>query len=218
MDLLSVNADIVRQIAQKVASNGRQPYIVMVSNPVDVLTYVALKESGLPKSRVLGTGTTLDTSRLRTIIADSLRVDSGEVDAYILGEHGDSSFSTIESAQVGDIPLTSYPEFNPATVENVDQITREKAYKIIESKKSTYYAIGQVVAKIVDALLNSSSSIFPVCSLAEGEYGLHDVVIGLPSKVSSDGVVILEGYQLSDNERQSLDRSSEVIKQAIASL
>ena len=105
LELLEVNVGIMRDIVQNIRKNDAEPFIVVVSNPVDVLTYVALKESGLPKHRVMGTGTTLDTARLKSHLADRLDVNSRDIDAYILGEHGDSSFSTIETAQIGEIPL-----------------------------------------------------------------------------------------------------------------
>lgn len=218
MELLGINVGIMREIIQNIMKNGAQPYLVVVSNPVDVMTYVALKESGLPKSRVMGTGTTLDTSRLKSLIADGLGVNSRDVDAYILGEHGDSSFSTIETAQIGEIPLREYPGYTDELVENVEQKIRDRAYRIIETKKSTYFAIGFVVSKIVSALRQANSTIYPVCSLVEGEYGIDNVVLGLPSTLSRDGVKILAGYPLTDREREALHASAGVVAEAISTL
>lgn len=218
MDLLGANVGIIREIVRDIMKNGAEPYLVLVSNPVDVLTYVALKESGLPKNRVLGTGTTLDTSRLKSYLADELEVDSREVDAYILGEHGDSSFSTIDMAQVGEIPLREYPGFRPEMVENIEQTIRDRAYRVIDTKKSTYYAIGNIIAQVVTALSRSTHSVFPVCSLVEGEYGQRDVVLGLPSIVNSQGVRILAGYPFTDREKEALNHSAEVVGEAIKSL
>ena len=218
MELLGINVGIMRDIIQNIMKNGAQPYLVVVSNPVDVMTYVALKESGLTKNRVMGTGTTLDTSRLKSLIADGLGVNSRDVDAYILGEHGDSSFSTIETAQIGEIPLRDYPGYTDELVEDVEQKIRDRAYKIIETKKSTYFAIGFVVSKIVSALRQSTSTIYPVCSLVEGEYGLENVVLGLPSMINDEGVKILAGYPLTDRERDALHASSRVVQQAISDI
>ena len=218
MELLDVNVGIMREIIQNIMKNGAQPYLVVVSNPVDVMTYVALKESGLPKNRVMGTGTTLDTSRLKSLIADGLGVNSRDVDAYILGEHGDSSFSTIETAQIGEIPLREYPGYTDELVENIEQKIRDRAYRIIETKKSTYFAIGFVVSKIVSALRQANSTIYPVCSLVEGEYGIDNVVLGLPSTLSRDGVKILAGYPLTDREREALHASAGVVAEAISTL
>ena len=218
LELVGVNANIMRDIVKNIMAGGAKPYLVVVSNPVDVLTYVALKESGLPKTRVFGTGTTLDTSRLKSYLADALNVDSKAVDTYILGEHGDSSFSTIETAQIGEVPLRDYPGFQEAIVENIEQKIRDRAYKVIETKKSTYFAIGFVISKIVSALRQSTHTIYPVCSLAEGEYGLDNVVLGLPSAISSDGVKILAGYPLTDREKELLAQSAEIVGEAIRSL
>lgn len=218
LELLGVNVGIMRDIIQNIMKNGAQPYILVVSNPVDVMTYVALKESGLPKNRVMGTGTTLDTSRLKSLIADGLGVNSRDVDAYILGEHGDSSFSTIETAQIGEIPLREYPGFTEELVDNVEQKIRDRAYKVIETKKSTYFAIGFVVSKIVSALRQTNSTIYPVCSLVEGEYGIDNVVLGLPSTVSRDGVKILAGYPLTEREHEALQKSAGIVAEAIASI
>ncbi|NCU29599.1 L-lactate dehydrogenase [Candidatus Saccharibacteria bacterium] len=216
MELVEVNAGIMRNIIRGVMSRDIEPYIIVVSNPVDVLTYVALKESGLPKNRVFGTGTTLDTSRLKSHLASSLDVNSREVDVYILGEHGDSSFSTIETTQIGEIPLTEYPGYSDYLVNDIEQVIRNRAYRIIEAKQSTYYGIAQVISKIVSALLRSSRSVFPVCSLAEGEYGLYDVVLGLPSTVSSEGVNILSGFPLTERQQQALIGSASVVSEAIS--
>ena len=218
LELVGVNANIMRDIVKNIMAGGAKPYLVVVSNPVDVLTYVALKESGLPKARVFGTGTTLDTSRLKSYLADALNVDSKAVDAYILGEHGDSSFSTIETAQIGEVPLRDYPGFQEEIVEDIEQKIRNRAYKVIETKKSTYFAIGFVISKIVSALRQSTHTIYPVCSLAEGEYGLDNVVLGLPSAISSDGVKILAGYPLTEREQAALRHSAEVVSEIIRSL
>ncbi len=218
LELVETNAAIMRQIIRQVMQYHAQPYLVIVSNPVDVMTYVALRASGLPKQRVLGTGTMLDTARLKSHIADQLQVCSRDIDAYILGEHGDSSFSTIETAQIGDIPLTKYPGFQPAMTADIEQLIRQRAYRVIETKHATYFAIGFVVSKLVSALLRSAKAVYPVCSLVEGEYGLHDVVVSLPSTVSRDGVHILTGYPLTTRQQAALQRSAQVISQAIYSL
>lgn len=218
LELVGVNANIMRDIVKNIMAGGAKPYLVVVSNPVDVLTYVALKESGLPKTRVFGTGTTLDTSRLKSYLADALNVDSKAVDAYILGEHGDSSFSTIETAQVGEVPIREYPGFTDELVDNIEQKIRDRAYRVIDTKKSTYFAIGFVISKIVSALRHSAHTVYPVCSLAEGEYGLDNVVLGLPSAISSDGVKILAGYPLTEREQAALRHSAEIVSEIIRSL
>jgi L-lactate dehydrogenase len=216
LELLDVNAKIIRDVVTKIMANGKDVFIVMVANPVDVLTHVALETSGLPKERVFGTGTTLDTARLRVMLANKLNVSQQEVEAYILGEHGDSSFPALSTASVGGIPLANFSGFTESMTDTIGQDIRDAAYQIIEAKKSTYYGIGSVVAKIVDSLMNDIGGIFPVCSLTTGEYGLEDVVIGLPSLVSRRGVKILDGYQLSRTEQESLVESAGIIQKATA--
>ena len=218
LELIDVNAKIMRDIVKNIMANGAKPYLVIVSNPVDVLTYVALKESGLPKNRVFGTGTTLDTSRMKSYLADAFNVDSKAVDAYILGEHGDSSFSTIETAQIGEVPIKEYPGFTEEMIDGIEQKVRDRAYRVIETKKSTYFAIGFVVSKIVSALRKSTHTVYPVCSLTEGEYGLNNVVLGLPSTISSDGVKILAGYPLTEREKELLNKSAGIIAEMISHL
>ena len=218
LELVDVNAKIMRDIVKNIMANGAKPYLVIVSNPVDVLTYVAIKESGLPKNRVFGTGTTLDTSRMKSYLADAFNVDSKAVDAYILGEHGDSSFSTIETAQIGEVPIREYPGFTEEMIDGIEQKVRDRAYRVIETKKSTYFAIGFVVSKIVSALRKSTHTVYPVCSLTEGEYGLNNVVLGLPSTISSDGVKILAGYPLTEREKESLNKSAGIIAEMISHL
>lgn len=218
LELIDVNAKIMRDIVKNIMANGAKPYLVIVSNPVDILTYVALKESGLPKNRVFGTGTTLDTSRMKSYLADAFNVDSKAVDAYILGEHGDSSFSTIETAQIGEVPIREYPGFTEEMIDGIEQKVRDRAYRVIETKKSTYFAIGFVVSKIVSALRKSTHTVYPVCSLAEGEYGLNNIVLGLPSTISSDGVKILAGYPLTEREKELLNKSAGIIAEMISHL
>jgi L-lactate dehydrogenase len=218
LELLQVNAGIIKDVVGKVMAGGAKPYIVMVANPVDVLTHVALKASGLPKQRVFGSGTTLDTARLRVTLAQNLSVSQKEVEAYVLGEHGDSSFPALSGASIGGIPVVKFPGFKSEMTDTIAQDIRDAAYRIIEAKKSTYYGIGSVVAQIVAALMRDKASILPVCSLAEGEYGLDGVVIGLPTLVNKHGVRIIDGYPLSDDEQAALQKSASVIREADSSV
>ncbi|HUS26065.1 MAG TPA: L-lactate dehydrogenase [Nevskiaceae bacterium] len=218
LDLLEVNTKIVQDVVGKVMAQGKPVFIVMVTNPVDALTYVALKASGLPKERVLGTGTTLDTARLRVTLANALHVSQQEVQAYVLGEHGHSSLAALSSATIGGVPLQQFPGFTPQLVATIDEDIRQAAYKIIAAKKATYYGIGSVVATVVEALVRTTGSVLSVCSLAQGEYGLDNVVVGLPTLVSNKGVAIVDHYPLSDTETQQLHHSATAVAQAIGSI
>lgn len=218
LELIEINAHIVRDVTHKIVANGKSVYIIVVSNPVDVLTRVALEASGLPKERVFGTGTTLDTARFKVALANKLGVSQPEIVGYILGEHGDSSFPTLSSTRVGGVPLKDFPGFRESITETIDQDIRDAAYRIIEAKKSTYYGIGSVIARIVEALLSNTASILPVCSLTNGEYGLKNVVIGLPTLVSNRGVKIIDNLPLNESEMGRLHRSAEIIENAFLSI
>ena len=218
LELLGINANIIRDVVSKVMASGKEIYLVLVTNPVDVLTYEALRVSGLPKHRVLGTGTTLDSARLRSAIAENLNVRASQVNAFTLGEHGDSSFTALLSATVGSVPLHVIPGYSDEMLAGLDDAVAKKAYHIIDTKRSTYYGIGQVISEVVAALRSSQPSILPVCSLLDGEYGLHDVVLSVPSLVSADGVRPLDGYRLSDEEREKLHASAGVIRKSMFEL
>lgn len=216
-DLLGINAGIIKDVVRKIMSQGKEVFILVVANPVDVLTHVALTESGLSKHRVFGSGTSLDTARLRVAMGKQLKVSPRSIQAYILGEHGDSSFPALSAASVEGLPLQSF-ESGDISVEALGEEVRTVVYKIIDAKKSTYYGIGQVVTEIIAAMRQENGQIFPVCSLAEGEYGLNDVVVGLPSVVSSNGVKIVDGYPLSADESRLLKESADIISQSYAQI
>jgi L-lactate dehydrogenase len=218
LELLETNSRIIKDVTNKVMLQGKPVYILMVSNPVDVLTFIALKTSGLSKERVFGTGTTLDTSRLRVTLSKSLNISQNKVNAYVLGEHGDSSFSALSNASIDGVPLNRYPGFEIGSIESIDSDIRDAAYRIINAKKSTYYGIGNVVSKIIEAMTDKQGGIFPVCSLVDDEYGLQDVVIGLPSEVSRYGVKIIDDYPLNEIERIKLRKSATIIRDALGSL
>lgn len=211
LDLVSTNASIMRDVVQKVMANGKEVFIVVVANPVDVLTHVALVESGLPKHRVFGSGTSLDTARLKVALSGRLEVSPASIQAFILGEHGDSSFPALAGARVEGQLLDSFEDID---ADAIGEEVRNTVYKIIDAKKSTYYGIGQVTTKIIEAMQHEEGSVFPVCSLADGEYGLKDVVIGLPSVVSSKGVEITDGYPLSATELQRLQDSADIVSRS----
>lgn len=218
LDLLTTNVHIIKDVVGKIKQQGKLVPIVMVSNPVDVLTYVATKEAGLPKGRVFGTGTTLDTARLRVTLANTLDVSQQHMHGYVLGEHGDSSFPALSAMTIAGIPVADFPGYKPEMTESIDEDIRAAAYRIVAAKTASKYGIGQVVAQLVEALMRDSKAIYPVCSLAHGEYGLHDVVLGLPHTVSAQGVSILDNYPLSTEEQQKLAASAEVVEAAIKSV
>ena len=213
LDLIGTNAGIMTKVVQSVMAQGKPVFIVVVSNPVDLMTRVALEVSGLGPERVFGTGTTLDTARLVVALALELKVPQSTIDALVLGEHGDSSVTAFEAATVAGKPLTKLPEFSLEWAERVTNDIRAHARKIIETKKSTHWGIGAVVAEIVEALTLEEGRTFPVGVMATGQYGLTDVVLGLPATVSNKGAKILANYPLTTAEIDALQASAKVLQQ-----
>jgi L-lactate dehydrogenase len=199
-------------------ANGVPVYILMVTNPVDVLTYVACKESGLPRSRVFGSGTALDTARLRHMLSERMQVNPANIVAFILGEHGDTSFPAISAATVEGIPIKNYTSFKNEYISNITKEVREAGYKIVEEKKATYYGIGSTVADLVEAIINNKQKIYSLSCVLEGEYGLKGLAIGVPTLLSNTGAKVLENYPLNHEEINSLKKSSDMLKESIKKL
>ena len=196
LELSEVNTKIMKQITESIMASGFDGVIVVASNPVDLMTYVVAEVSGLPKSRVIGSGTVLDTARLRYLMADYLQVSSKNIHAYIMGEHGDSSFVPWKHAYVGCKRI------------------KDAAYEIIEKKKATYYGIGMALNRLVKAILNNENSILTVSTyLKDGQYGQDDIYIGVPAIINSQGVRELLELDLDKEEQAKLDHSCEVIKE-----
>jgi L-lactate dehydrogenase len=195
----------------------------MVTNPVDVLTYAALKFSGLPKNRVLGSGTVLDSARLRQVIARRLGVASQSVHAFIAGEHGDSEFPLWSTASIGTVPVL---EFVSPEGARLDEDQEEKighdvvnaAYSIIQGKGATNYAVGLAGARVIEAILRDENGVLPVSSLLDGFHGISGVCLSLPSLVNKDGVAGMLPVPLSDREIELLKASAGEVKSVASSL
>jgi L-lactate dehydrogenase len=215
LSLLDANADIMAGIIAQVAPQN-PAFIVVVSNPVDILTYLAWRWSGLPRERVFGTGTALDTARLRVELGQALNVAGSQIEAYVLGEHGDTSFAALSPAAIGGVPLAKFPGYTPALTATINDDIRASARRIIDAKKSTYFGIGRVVAQIVAALLQPTGTVLPLSVVVEGEYDLPDVAIGLPALVSQSGIHPLDHYPLNAIETKLLRHSASVLASVIA--
>lgn len=216
LDLLNINAKIIRDIVSKIKETQKSVFILMITNPVDVLTYIAATESGLPDGMVFGSGTFLDTARLRGLIHEDLNVNPINVHAYILGEHGDSSFPALSSANIGGVKLSEIITVDEAYRESVKSRVREMAYKIIEGKKATYFGIGAAVSRICRAIIRDEHRIMPLSVVLKGEYGLEGVAIGVPAKLSSSGVEIYKEVPLDEDEKKHLSESAQIIKDSIS--
>ena len=217
LELAEVNTKIMKQITENIMASGFDGVIVVASNPVDLMTYVVSEVSGLPKSRVIGSGTVLDTARLRYLLADYLKVSSKNIHAYIMGEHGDSSFVPWNHAYVGCKKVTDVMADNNHPMKDLEKIHEDvvnAAYEIIEKKKATYYGIGMALSKIVKSVIDNDNSILTVSTyLKDGQYGQDDIYIGVPAIINSKGVRELLELELNKTEQEKLDNSCKIIKE-----
>lgn len=217
LELAEVNTKIMKQITQSIMASGFDGIIVVASNPVDLMAYVVYKVSGLPKNRVIGSGTVLDTARLRYLMADYLEVSSKNIHAYIMGEHGDSSFVPWEHAYVGCKKIKDVMNDNNHPIEDLEKIHKgvvDAAYEIIEKKRATYYGIGMALNRLVRVILNNENAILTVSTyLEEGQYGQNDIYIGVPAIINSDGIRELLELDLNEEEQAKLDNSCRLIKE-----
>lgn len=224
LQLLKKNADIVGGIASDVAESGSSGVMLIVSNPVDVMTYTALKSSGWERSRVIGSGTVLDSARFRHILAKHCNIDVHNVHAYILGEHGDSEFAAWSMTNIAGMPIDKYcPVCNSCSGwelerDKIEQQVRESAYHIISAKGSTHFAVGLALVRITSSILRNQKSVMTVSVYLNGEFGLQDVCLSVPSVVSGAGAVKVINSQLPEEEMQALHRSAAILKEAIVSL
>ena len=224
LQLLRKNAGIVGGIAEEVASFNCRGVILVVTNPVDVLTYVALKRSGWDRSRVIGSGTVLDSARFRHLLSNFCGIDVHNVHAYFLGEHGDSEFAVWSMTNVAGINIDEYcPVCAKCTDWQkqrllIEQEVRDSAYYIINSKGSTYFAVGLALVKITASILRRQNSVLTVSAMLGGEFGINDVCLSVPCVLSDNGVVRIIKSPLNSKELDSLSRSASVLKEAIASL
>ncbi len=222
LDLVHKNIGILRKIMPEITKYNKTGIILMVANPVDILTYAALKISGLPEHRVIGSGTVLDTARLRYEMGELLEVDSRSVHAFILGEHGDSEIAAWSSASVSGVPLKDFCKIRTdidtnrllkETTEEVTDRVKNSAYEIISRKQATYYGIAMAVKRICEAIVRDEKSVLPVSSLMHGEYGLTDVVLSMPAIVGENGVEHVVPVSLNEEEQKRLWNSAQVLKE-----
>ena len=218
IDLLNRNAKIIKSVVRSVMDVGFDGIIMMATNPVDILTYVAWKESGLPSGRVFGSGTALDTARLRYEIASKIDISVSNIHAYIMGEHGDSEFVCWSNAYVGAKPIrdvieTMSPRITFEDMDKIYQNVKGAAYEIIKRKRATYYGIGMTLAKLTLAIFNNENRIMPISVLNEGVYPCEpDVYIGLPAVLNRDGVHHVVKLNMSTDEVNKLKKSANILR------
>ena len=217
LELAETNTRIMKSITKSIMASGFNGIIIVASNPVDLMTYVVSKVSGLPKNQVFGSGTVLDTARLRYLMSDYLKVSSKNIHAYIMGEHGDSSFVPWEHAYVGCKKIKDVMEDNNHPMKDLEKIHKDvinAAYEIINKKKATYYGIGMSLNRLVRAVLDNENSILTVSTyLKDGQYGQDDIYIGVPAIINSNGIRELVDLELNEEEQAKLDNSCSIIKE-----
>src|SRR6056297_49050 len=224
LGLIQKNAGIIKSIMDEITRRNSTAVLVMVSNPVDVLTHIALKHSGWPRNRILGSGTVLDSSRFRYLLSQNCGINTHNVHAYMLGEHGDSEFAAWSMTHIGGIQIDQYCPICGkchdwmAQRAEIEQTVRESAYHIIDYKGATYFAVGLALVRIVASILRDQKSVLTVSTRLNGDYGLNDVCLSVPAIVSENGVDrIIEG-ELPAGEKEALNASASIPSQSIASL
>lgn len=219
LDLIEKNLKIFKDMIGKIVASGFDGIFLVASNPVDILTYATWKYSKFPANKVIGTGTTLDSSRFKKEIANLIGIDPRSVEAFIMGEHGDSEFAVWSHTNVGGMPLYEWVKTHSYTDEKelLDTFDKVKnaAYEIIDKKGATFYGIGMALTRIVEAIINDQNSVFSTSSYLDGEYGLNDIYIGVPSVIGKDGVKWVLEVPLTDTEDERMKESAKTLKEII---
>lgn len=215
LELLQINAKIMKEVTENVVKSGFNGIFVVATNPVDLMTYVVEKVSGFPKNKVIGSGTVLDTSRLRYLIGKRLEVSPKNVHTYIMGEHGDSSFAVWSHSYVGCKSLIGILNDKGQDKKILNEIytdVQQAAYEIINRKKATYYGIGLGLAKIVKTILNNENEIMTVSTYLDGNFGHSGLYIGVPAVLGKDGVKEILNIHLNKEEQEKFDYSFSVLE------
>lgn len=225
LDLIHKNVSIFSGIMKEIRLRKPEGIMLVVANPVDILTYYAARTSGMGEKRVFGSGTVLDTSRLRTLLAGKLDVDSRSIHAYIVGEHGDSEIVCWSNANVSGVPLADFFALRgmgdvdfPKVQDEISNDVKNSAYEIIAKKHATYYGIGMSVVRICRAIAGDEKSVLPVSTVLHGEYGISDCSLSVPAIVGQNGIEDLVPISMSESERDALNRSASLLKENMADI
>ena len=223
LDLVHKNVEIYKSIIPKIVEKNQEATLLIVSNPVDIMTYVALKLSGYPRHKVIGSGTVLDTARLKYLLSRHLDVDSRSIHAFIIGEHGDSELAVWSAANVSGIPLNHFCELrgyfdHMESMDRIYQSVRDSAYEIIEKKGATYYGVAMAVCRIAESVIRNEHSIMPISVYLDGLYGLHDICLSIPTVVGQEGAEKVLDIPLDLMEMGKLVYSAEELKKIIGEL
>ena len=221
LDLVKKNISVFKSIIPEIKKRDFNGILLIVSNPVDILTTVALKLSGFPDNRVIGSGTVLDTARLKYELGNYLKVDSRSVHAFIIGEHGDSEIPAWSGVNISGVPLEKFCEMRRYCGDHTEAMRRiadsvkNSAYEIINKKKATYYGVAMAVKRICEAIVRDEKSILPISSLMQGEYGIEGVSLSMPAIVGKDGFEKHVPIQLNEQEILNLKKSAQTLKEVL---
>lgn len=222
IDLVQRNTDIFRSIIKEIVQYCKDSIILVVTNPVDILTYVTYRLSGFPKNRVIGSGTVLDSARFRYLLGEHVNIDPRNIHGYIIGEHGDTEVAAWSMTNIAGMSIETFCEkcgtCGGRQRQEIFERVRHAAYEIIERKGATYYAVALAVRRIVEAILRNENSILTVSSLMEGQYGLTNVCLSLPCIVNSNGVEKVLCSDLKKNEEEAFVKSGQSLIEVIRTL
>jgi L-lactate dehydrogenase len=215
LDLVKKNSDILRSIASQVPTLKESAIIILVTNPVDIITSVAQRIFALPKGQIFGTGTGLDTARLYSELSELLKVDISSIEGYVLGEHGDSGFIAWSTVKVGGSDIKNLIT-DPATFEKIENDVKQEAYNIISKKGATFYGIATVVADIVQTIVNDENKVMPVSTRVDDWNGVSGVCLGVPAVINRSGVKEISTLELEPSELEKLQKSADILKSYIS--
>jgi L-lactate dehydrogenase len=223
LNLVERNVAVFKQVIPKIKEHNDRCILLVATNPVDIMTYVSLKLSGFPPNRVIGSGTILDTSRLRSLIGEQFRIDPRNVHAYIIGEHGDSEVPVWSSASIAGVSLKEYcpicgMRYDEQYLDKIFEQVKNAAYKIIDLKGSTYYAIGLGLTRIVESIIRDENAILTVSSLLQDYHGVSDVCLSVPTILNKDGIIQTIKLPLEEGEIKMFQKSASIMKKLIRSL
>ncbi|KAB7670691.1 L-lactate dehydrogenase [Bacillus sp. B1-b2] len=222
LDLLAKNTAIFKSIVQEITASGFNGIYLIATNPVDILSYVVWKESGLPKEKVIGSGTTLDSARFRYMLGEYFNVDTRNVHAAIIGEHGDTELPVWSTSTIGletiETMLSKNEKYSQKDLDDIFVNVRDAAYHIIQRKGATYYGIGMSLVRITKAILGNENSILPVSAYLDGQYGHNDVYIGVPAIINRQGIREVIELKLNEKETQQFNHSVTVLKETMSSI
>lgn len=223
LDLVQKNVAIYKNILSEITQRNYEGILLVVSNPVDILTYVAQKLSGLPEHRVIGSGTVLDTARLKYALSQQLDVDSRNIHSFIIGEHGDSEIVAWSSTNISGVPLDQFLEMRGHLHPDMDkqeiaEKVKNSAYDIIAKKDATYYGIAMSVHRICECMIRDEKSILPISTSMHGDFGIEDVCLSMPTILSAEGMETHIPIKLNETERENLKQSADTLKHILAGL